>query len=55
MMSEAIETCCRSMPSAYMKTNVRASVSGIARAITSADRHSQNPINATMTTSTMAS
>ena len=39
----------------YIAPNVIASVIGIASAISSADRHSQKPIHATRTTSTIAS
>ena len=55
MMSEAIDTCCTSMPSTLIIPNVIARVSGIASAISSAERHSQKPSSATMTTRTIAS
>ena len=55
IISDAIDTCCRSMPSAYIEAKVSASVNGMASAMTSAERHSQNPISATSTTSTIAS
>ena len=55
MISEAIETCCRSIPSTCIIPNVIASVIGIDSAISSAERHSQKPISETSTTSTTAS
>ena len=55
MMSEAIETCCRSMPSAAAMPNVSARVSGMLSASSTAERHSQNPTSATSTTRTTAS
>jgi hypothetical protein len=55
MISEAIDTCCTSRPSISIMPNVIASVMGIDSAISSADRHSQNPISDTRTTSATAS
>src|ERR1700755_2246744 len=55
MISEAIETCCRSIPRVLMTPNVIASVIGIDAAISRAVRQLQKPISATMTTSTSAS
>ena len=55
MMSVATDTCCRSIPNMYETPKVMASVIGIARAMISARRHSQNPISETMTTRTIAS
>ena len=55
MISEAIETCCRSIPSVLMTPNVIASVIGIDTAIRMAVRQLQKPIKATTTTSTNAS
>ena len=55
MMSDAIETCWRSIPSTCIIPNVIASVIGIDSAISSADRHSQKPISDTSTTSATAS
>src|SRR5580704_1773545 len=55
MISEAIETCCRSIPSVLMTPNVIASVIGMDTAIRMAVRQLQKPIKATTTTSTSAS
>ena len=55
MISEAIETCCRSIPRVLMTPNVIASVIGIDTAIRMAVRQLQKPIKATTTTSTSAS
>ena len=55
MISVAIDTCCRSMPSKRIIPKDMRSVNGIDSAISSAERHSQNPINETMTTSAIAS
>ena len=55
MMSEAIETCWTSIPSRCIMPNVIESVSGIAIAMSSAERHSQKPTSATRITSAIAS
>src|SRR6201984_2999986 len=55
MISEAIETCCRSIPRVLMTPNVIASVIGIDAAINMDVRQLQKPIRATTTTSTNAS
>ena len=55
MISEAIETCCRSIPSVLMTPNVIASVIGMDAAISMAVRQLQKPTRATTTTSTSAS
>jgi len=55
MISEAIETCCRSIPRVLITPNVMASVMGIDAAIRMAVRQLQKPIKATTTTSTNAS
>ena len=55
MISEAIDICWISRPSNCMKPNVMARVTGIEIAISSAERHSQNPISETKITSAIAS
>ena len=52
MISDAMETCWRSIPNIYAMPNVIASVIGMASAMISASRHSQNPISDTKTTRT---
>jgi hypothetical protein len=47
MMSDAIDTCCRSIPAICIRPNVIASVIGIDSAINRADRHSQKPMSET--------
>ena len=55
MISEAMETCCKSIPRTYIMPNVSASVIGIASAMRIAERQLQNPSHETTTTSTIAS
>jgi hypothetical protein len=55
MISDAIETCCRSIPSRYIIPKVIASVIGIDNAISTAERHSQKPMSDTSTTRITAS
>ena len=55
VISEAIETCCRSIPHNCINPKVIASVIGIDTAMSSADRHSQKPMSETMTTRMIAS
>jgi len=55
IISEAMETCWRSMPSVFITPNVIASVMGIAAATKTAVRQLQKPIRATITTRTTAS
>ncbi len=55
IMSDAIDTCWRSMPSRCIIPKVMASVRGIEMAIRTAERHSQKPTSATRTTSPIAS
>src|SRR5262245_19160424 len=54
-INDAMEICCTSSPSSCMKPKVIAKVIGMHSAINSADRHSQNPISATITTKMIAS
>jgi hypothetical protein len=55
MINVATDTCCKSIPSMYETPKVMLSVMGMASAMMSARRHSQNPIKDTMTTRTIAS
>jgi hypothetical protein len=55
MISDATEICCRSIPRRCIIPNVIARVSGIDSARSSAERHSQNPISAMITTKMTAS
>ena len=55
IINVAMDTCCRSTPNTCANANVIASVIGIEMAISTAERHSQNPISETITTSTIAS
>ena len=55
MIKVAIETCCKSIPTAYIIPNVISRVIGMDTAISNAERHSQNPTRETMTTSKIAS
>ena len=55
MIREAIETCCRSMPSMCIMPKVMARVRGMERAMSRAERHSQKPMRETRTTRITAS
>ena len=55
MMSEAMEICCRSIPSIAIIPKVIARVSGMLIASSVAERHSQKPIRAISTTRITAS
>ena len=55
MINVATDTCCKSIPNIYETPKVMPSVIGIARAMMSARRHSQNPIKETTTTRMIAS
>ena len=55
MMSEAMEICCRSMPSMCIMPKVMARVMGMDSAMSSAERHSLKPMAATSTTRATAS
>ena len=55
MISVAIETCCRSIPSIKIIPYVMASVSGMEMAIRRGARHSKKPSKATRITRPMAS
>ena len=55
MISVAMETCCRSTPTACAIPKVMASVMGMESAMRKAERHSQKPISAISTTRPIAS
>src|SRR5688500_3354900 len=55
MISDAMETCCKSIPKTYIMPKVSASVIGIESAIRIAERQLQNPSQDTTTTRRIAS
>ena len=55
MISEAMDTCCRSIPRRYIIPKVMPRVSGMEMDISNAKRQLQKPIQETRTTRAMAS
>jgi hypothetical protein len=55
MISEAMDTCCKSIPSRYIIPKVIPSVRGMEMDISNASRQLQKPIQETRTTRAIAS